>query len=51
MSNFSKTKIVYQERVDVDSFYECGISLAQNVDGDNLEYGVENLQGQDSPNT
>ena len=46
MSGYSKVNSVSHDRVDdVDSFYECGISLAQNVDGDNEEYVVSKIDG------
>ena len=46
MSDYSKVNSVSHDRVDdVDSFYECGISLAQNIDGDNEEYVVSKIDG------
>ena len=44
MNNYSKTKNANHERADVDSFYECSYSLAQNVDGDNEEYVVDLME-------
>ena len=41
MSNYSKTKNSNHERADVDSFYECGYSLAQNVDEEYLNESTE----------
>ena len=46
MSGYSKVNSVSHDRVDdIDSFYECGISLAQNIDGDNEEYVVSKIDG------
>ena len=47
MSNFYKTKTSNHDEADVDSFYECGRSLAENVDGDNEEYVVNKIEPKD----